>query len=95
MKWLQRIRDNILRRLLPREEPLSPPESYYLPVKQAWQEWQDAKQRFNQVSDPGMVDYAVYSLQAAERRYIYLLQKAREESSPPLKDDKGLALEKK
>ena len=95
MKWLQRIMDNISRRLLPKEEPLSPPESYYLPVKQAWQEWQDAKQRFNQVSEPGMVDYAVYSLQAAERRYIFLLQKAREESSTPLSNNKGFTIEKK
>ncbi|NMA92161.1 MAG: DUF2508 family protein [Firmicutes bacterium] len=52
-------------------------------VKEAWQEWQDAQQRFNQVSDPGAVDYAVYSLQAAERRYIYLLGKVRQEENPP------------
>lgn len=81
MNWLHKMMDFISDLFLPEEEPLSPPESYCRSVRQAWQEWQDAKQRFNQVSEPGMVDYAVYSLQAAERRYIYLLQKARQESS--------------
>ncbi len=83
MNWLRKITVFIVNLFFPEERPLfpEPSESYYRSVKQAWQEWQDARQRFNQVSDPGMVDYAVYSLQAAERRYIYLLQKARQESS--------------
>ena len=54
-------------------------EDYFQVVEQARREWQEAKQRFEEVSDPDMVDHAVYAIEAAERRYIYLLKKAREE----------------
>lgn len=67
-------------RLLSDESPLLPGFTghYFTLVTQAKQEWQDAKKRFNEVSDPDLVDYAIYALEAAERRYIYLLKKARE-----------------
>ncbi|HHX87993.1 MAG TPA: DUF2508 family protein [Firmicutes bacterium] len=83
MNWLRKMIDLISEIFLADKEllPPEPSDSCYQSVRQAWQEWQDAKQYFNQVSDPGMVDYAIYSLQAAERRYIYLLHKARQELS--------------
>ncbi len=86
MNWFRKMVAFIAGSFLVEKEPLfaDPPDNYYQSVKQAWQEWQDAKQRFNQVSDPGMVDYAVYALQAAERRYVYLLQKAKQELSSPI-----------
>lgn len=59
-------------------EPAKQSSNYFYLVEQARQEWQDAKGRFNEVSDPDLVDYAVYALEAAERRYIYLLRKARQ-----------------
>lgn len=45
----------------------------------AKQEWLSAVEYFHEVSEPDLVDYAVYSLHAAERKYMYLLDKARKD----------------
>jgi len=60
-------------------EPLHAELSDYESAQIAQQEWLWALAYFHEVSEPGLVDYAVYSLQAAERKYMYLLEKAREE----------------
>jgi hypothetical protein len=52
-------------------------DSLELVVEQARQEWVNAKSFFDNVVDPALVDYAVYSIEAAERKYVYLLNKAR------------------
>ncbi|AIF54323.1 DUF2508 family protein [Pelosinus sp. UFO1] len=56
-----------------------------LVVEEARQEWLNAQYYYNTVSDQDLVDHAVYLMQAAEKKYIYLLKKARQEgvrSSP-------------
>ena len=83
LEWFNRVVVGMGARLLPNDGPLPPgfTEHFFTLVEQAKQEWQDAKKRFNEVSDPDLVDYAIYALEAAERRYIYLLKKARESYS--------------
>lgn len=54
-----------------------PQEDYFDLVEQARQEWESARDRFNQISDPDLIDHAIYNLGAAERRYVYLLKQAR------------------
>lgn len=46
-------------------------------VEQARQEWQEAQTLFNQVKEDDLIDYAIYKLKAAERRYIFLLHESR------------------
>ncbi|BDG61960.1 YaaL family protein [Caldinitratiruptor microaerophilus] len=52
-------------------------------VRKALEEWQAAQAHFDAVagaSDPDLVDHAIYHLEAARRKYMYLLkqvQKAR------------------
>ncbi len=42
---------------------------------------------FDNVTDPDMVDHAIYAMQAAERKYAYLLKFAREKGyRQPLKE---------
>lgn len=48
-------------------------------VESARQEWLSAQNYYNTVSDQDLVDHAVYLMQAAEKKYMYLLKKAREE----------------
>lgn len=48
-------------------------------IEEAKKEWQMARAYFNDVTDPELIDHAIYSLEAAEKRYVYLLRKAREE----------------
>ncbi len=53
-------------------------EEYVAAVNQAWKQWQLAKEYFNNVSDPELVDHAIYRLEAAQLHYTYLLKKAKE-----------------
>ena len=47
-------------------------------VYQAWLNWQNAQRYFEYVSDPELVDYAIYSLEATRRFYVYMLRKVQE-----------------
>lgn len=47
-------------------------------VEHAREEWLDSRAYFETVSDPDLVDHAIYMMEAAEKRYVYLLKKARE-----------------
>lgn len=54
-------------------------EKYWRLVEEAKKDWQEARAYFNTVTEPELVDHAIYALGAAEKRYVYLLKKAREE----------------
>lgn len=65
------------------EEPKSCPDKELSLVElvfQAHQEWEQAKALFNEVRDPELVDHAIYTIEAAERKYIYLLRQAKKEN---------------
>lgn len=49
-------------------------------VYKAHQEWEEAKALFNEVRDPDLVDHAIYAMEAAERKYVYLLRQAKKEN---------------
>jgi len=51
----------------------------YKLVNQARDQWQLAREYFEFVKDPELVDLAINNLEAAERRYNYLLKQLREE----------------
>ncbi|MGE5395910.1 MAG: DUF2508 family protein [Chitinophagales bacterium] len=46
-------------------------------LAQAQKEWHQATLFFEEVIDPELIDYAVYNLKAAEKKYSYLLNKFR------------------
>lgn len=45
-------------------------------VEEARLEWQAAITYFNNVVDPDLIDHAIHVIQAAEKKYTYLLKKA-------------------
>lgn len=47
-------------------------------VDAAHREWQAAQQYFQMVSDPELVDHAIYNLEAAQRKYVYLFRRLRD-----------------
>lgn len=47
-------------------------------IKKAHRQWLIARHYFENVSDPELVDHASYLIQAARKKYMYLLNKARE-----------------
>ena len=46
-------------------------------VEEARKEWLNAQEYYNTVSDQDLIDHAVYLMQAAEKKYMYLLKQAR------------------
>jgi hypothetical protein len=43
----------------------------------ALDEWHAAENYFNSINDPDLVEYALYELEAAKRKYEYLMRKLR------------------
>lgn len=60
------------------QEPLDPEADLSDKVEAARQEWAMALRYYDSVSDPDLVDHAVYQIQAAEKKYTFLLKLARE-----------------
>lgn len=72
-----------LRHFITRLRPETLPAVRYQPLheqlEQARHEWLSAQNYYNNVSDADLVDYAAYLIQAAEKKYTYLLKRARHE----------------
>ncbi|HBT47622.1 MAG TPA: hypothetical protein DEA73_07060 [Peptococcaceae bacterium] len=47
-------------------------------LKEAQREWADAQNFFSQVTEPDLVDEAIYRLQAAERKFMYLYKEVQQ-----------------
>ncbi len=52
-------------------------DSYTDEVRQAYAEWQAAANYFDNVADPDLVDFAIFDMEAARKKYSYMLKKAR------------------
>ena len=50
-------------------------------IEKARQDWLAAIALFNNVCEKELIDYAIFNLNAAERRYTFLLKEAREKKS--------------
>ncbi len=44
----------------------------------AHKEWKDKENYFESVTDPDLIDYAIYDMEASKLKYIYLLKKIKE-----------------
>ena len=47
-------------------------------LKKAHEEWKDKEVYFQSVTDPDLIDHAIYELEASRIKYIYLLKKVKE-----------------
>lgn len=77
--WLKRFLDNLLNvgQAIDNEENQ---EAQLIDlINKAHKEWQIAVNNFNHCSDDDMIDYSIYSMEAAEKRYVTLLKMARKE----------------
>lgn len=88
-KRLNDVLGGLSHRLIPDYQPgmaLPVQPSRLEVVQEAWREWQAARNYFDAVSDPDLVDHAIYLVEAAERKYGYLIKQAKAEGiegSPP------------
>ncbi|MBS3902461.1 MAG: DUF2508 family protein [Dethiobacter sp.] len=70
----------LLVKLSPAEESMVTKEKdFFELVEEARLEWWAAATHFNHVTDHDLVDYAIYAMEAAERKYTFLLKKADKE----------------
>ncbi|MDW7675002.1 MAG: YaaL family protein [Bacillota bacterium] len=46
-------------------------------INKAKEEWEYAKMFFQEATEPDIIDYAIFQLDAAERKYMYLLEQAK------------------
>lgn len=49
-------------------------------IHKAKKEWLDKENYFNFATDPDLVDFAIYEIEASKRKYAYLLKLAKEEN---------------
>ncbi|MGE5599698.1 MAG: YaaL family protein [Bacteroidota bacterium] len=71
--WFQAIRA----RLLGLEKEADAGSTLESAVESARNDWLNARRYFECVSEPDLVDQAIYSMEAAERKYMYLLRLAK------------------
>lgn len=53
-------------------------EELKMAIEKTRRELMSSRSFFDSVSEPDMIDHAIYALQATEKKYIYLLKDARE-----------------
>ncbi len=49
-------------------------------VKLAHRDWEIALNNFNYCLDNDFIDYSIYNIEAAEKKYVYLVKRARKEN---------------
>ena len=47
--------------------------NYIEEVKLAWRQWQSTISFFENVVEPELVEVAIYSMEAAKRKYVYMI----------------------
>ena len=82
--WLDNIvtaSSKLVNNLLENSQGRAEPHQMTMPelIEQARREWQDAQDYYNTVSDNDLIDHAAFRIQAAEKRYVYLMKRARHE----------------
>ncbi|MGE5631794.1 MAG: YaaL family protein [Caulobacteraceae bacterium] len=75
-KQLTKIISGIINIALPINE-LSGEEEFCQIVLKAKQEMNDAQNYFDNVTEPELIDHAIYRLEAAKSHYTYLLRQAK------------------
>lgn len=49
-------------------------------IHKAQKEWLEKENYFNFATDPDLVDFAIYEIEASKRKYAYLLKLAKEKN---------------
>ncbi|GEM_PF-2428612 len=64
---------------LARPQPNPQNMALYREIKEAEHNWRVAEQRMNEAVSKDQIDYAIYSLEAAEKRYEMLIRQAKQQ----------------
>lgn len=86
MDFLKKLLYQVLARISPLYTGQSPNPDIVDAVHNSLREWKLAESQFNYV-EPGMIDYMVFRINAAERHYMALLSMARAQGVKAWPDD--------
>lgn len=76
MQWLKKFQSKGQKRL---EEPVFQDKmNMHMEVRRAHTDWLAAHQKLNWAMERDQIDYAIYALEAAEKRYEMLLRQAKQ-----------------
>jgi len=70
--------ENLYARMFNGEDLRSEEEKMLDIIRMAHDEWKNAEAFFQDVTDPDLIDHAIYRVQAAKTKYRYLMKLARE-----------------
>jgi len=70
-QFLNKIKSNFIPNEINEEEKLLEQ------LNRALEEWHDAELYFQSVTEPELIDYAIYKMEASKTKYFYLLKQAR------------------
>lgn len=62
-----------------KKEKKSEEEKIIRSAKEAHKEWLAKEEYFNNATDPDLVDFAIYDIEASKKKYLYLLKKVKKE----------------
>ncbi|MEW9123637.1 MAG: YaaL family protein [Thermotaleaceae bacterium] len=70
--------NHLYERVIHGADPRTEEEKMLDSIRTAHADWKNAEEYFQNVTDEDLIDYAIYRVQAAKTRYIYLMKLARE-----------------
>lgn len=73
------VADRVYRHFLNIPTQQTQEERLYASIRDAEIEWKLAESRFNEATDPDLIDFASYDIMAAKSRYEYLIKSAKKE----------------
>ncbi len=76
--WVKRVYSNMRPYLEEKEIVAEKDPTLVEEIEEARKQWQEARNYFNSVSEPELVDHAAYMIEAARVKYMYLLNKAKQ-----------------
>ena len=76
-QWLHRVKTY----LPARQAPIPPALLWQGEARRALHDLHAAESYFNSISDPELVEYAAYEVEAARRKYEYLLRRIRRQTA--------------
>ncbi|WP_372998529.1 YaaL family protein [Lutispora sp.] len=53
-------------------------EEFFAAIAKARQEWYDAQNYFENVVEEDLIDHAIYKIEAARAKYVYMLKHAKQ-----------------
>ena len=74
---VREVADKVYRHFLNIPSEQTEEEKLFASIRDAEMEWKLAEERFNQATDPDLIDFATYDIMAAKSRYEYLIKSAK------------------